>query len=253
MAPVLRCADLDSALRSLASSYRTQLAEVARALPAAVQASLRDPEDPINALKDTLAAELGVAVQEPETIHYFHGTRAIEPTRFTQEGVQPLLAVLDLIWRDVAALAPELSAAELEQLRDDLTAHRVGSHTYSLRVNGTIDHGPCGHLIREALLYPREYSSVDYLNGSEIPVDICDAARERHGLDLLTRYQERSQPCIVEFTAPATNADYALASAAWYVSARLQDEHTPNANWGYDGRGEPVLAAAIVSIEVVGR
>src|SRR3954471_19623489 len=113
MAPLLRCADRDSALASLASCYDTPPAELAHALPAAVRAALDAPADPLKALRDTLADRLGVAVREAETIHYFHGTRAIEPARFATCGVQPLLAVLDLIWSDVAALAPELSPAQI--------------------------------------------------------------------------------------------------------------------------------------------
>ena len=198
--------------------------------------------------RPSLAEELSGFPESPDTIHYFHGTRVWDPVRFAAEGLRPLLAMLDAVWAELGALAPELPASDVHRLRDDLTAGVVGPHTYPLRVNGAIDHGPCGHLLRDALLHPDDYNAVDYLKGSEIPSDICEAVHERFGIDLGKRYRAATTPCIVEFAMPSTSVDEALASAAWYVEAALRGERSANAPWGYDGGGAPVPATAIVAV-----
>jgi hypothetical protein len=248
MPRVLRCVDTRAALHSLASLFNVPPNEVKQALVPAVTAALADNLDPIGALPAALAGELNAVAEPPDTIHYFHGTRARDPVRFAAEGLRPLLAMLDGVWAELAALAPELPASDVHRLREDLTAGSVGPHTYSLRVNGTIDHGPCGHLVLDALLHPDSYDAVDYLKGPEIPSDICGAVRERFGIDLGNRYRAATTPCIVEFAMPGTSVDEALASAAWYVEAALRGERSANANWGYDGSGVPVPASAIVAV-----
>lgn len=248
MPRVLRCVDLHTALQSLASVFDAPADQVRRALVPAVALALTDHRDPIGALATTLSRELGGVAHPPDKVHYFHGSRAANPATFASDGLHPLLASLDIVWSELAGLAPEIPAIDLSRLREDLTAGSIGPHTYSLRVNGKIDHGPCGGLVLDSLLHPDDYNAVDYLNGPEITSDICHAVRERFGVDIGTRYREATTPCIVEFAMSATNVDQALASAAWYVEAAMRGRHTTNSNWGYDGRGKPVPAAAIVSV-----
>jgi hypothetical protein len=107
----------------------------------------------------------------PATIHYYHGTRTSAPASFVAHGLRPLSVVLDALWEELAALMEEIAATELNRLRWDLTAGELQPHTYPLRVGGGMHHGPCGDLMRDALVHPREYHSVDYLAGSEIAVD----------------------------------------------------------------------------------
>ncbi len=248
MPRVLRCVDAQAALDSLASLFNVPANELKQALVPAAKAALSDKSDPVGALPAALAEELSGFPEPPDTIHYFHGTRVWDPVGLAAEGLRPLLAMLDVVWAELAALAPELPASDVHRLRDDLTAGVVGPHTYPLRVNGSIDHGPCGHLLRDALLHPDDYNAVDYLKGPEIPSDICEAVHERFGIDLGKRYRAATTPCIVEFAIPSTSVDEALASAAWYVEAALRGERSANATWGYDGGGAPVPATAIVAV-----
>lgn len=248
MSLALRCADVDTALESVATLFSVEPRRLARALPSAAARAHADPDDPVDALLAAVATELGTAMSPPATIHYFHGTRTSSPASFVAHGIRPLCVVLDALWEGLGALMEELAATDLKRLRRDLTAGDLEPHTYPLRVGGAMHHGPCGHLVRDALVHPREYHSVDYFAGSEIAVDICEAVRARFGLDAVARYRQATRPAIVEFALTAAHVDGAVASALWYLEAALRGERTWMANWGHDGCGTAVPAAAIVSV-----
>jgi hypothetical protein len=250
-AGTLCCSSLESASAGLAGVFETTPNLLWEAMPSSVEVALRDEWDPIRALGPALAQELGVDPVLPATIHYFHGTRAFDLTEFVRSGLRPLPEMLDALWSHIGDLAPELPHGDLEQVRRALTAGAIEPATYATRVGGTFHSGPNGHLVREALLHPDAYMAVDYLGGAEIVVDICGAAGNCLGIDLMERYRARTTPCIVEFALEANRVDHALAAAAWYVEAAMRGEHTANANWGHDGHGTPVAPESIVSVTVV--
>jgi hypothetical protein len=162
--------------------------------------------------------------------------------------LRPLGQMLDPLWREIGELIPELSERELHSLRADLSAGTIAPHTYSCRVSDSEQHGPCGHLLRDALLHPQAYSSVDYLAGAEIVIDICQAVEDRAGINATDRYRKGTKPCVVEFSAPTTHLRQALCAALWYLGAGLANRRTTNANWGYGGDGTPLPAERIVSV-----
>lgn len=86
---------------------------------------------------------------------WFHMTRCYAETDFA-EGLLPLGAVLERIWRDLYSLvAEEVSAAEWRQFRDGLQTD--GSHSarlYRMKVAGLHLWGPYGMLIRDLAFYP---------------------------------------------------------------------------------------------------
>jgi hypothetical protein len=81
-------------------------------------------------------------------------------------------------------------------------------------------------------LHPGDYSSWDYLAGPEIVVDICQAIEARFAIDIASRYELATRPCIVEFGMPADHLEGAIASALWYLEAASRGERTTNAHWG---------------------
>lgn len=247
--PVLHCRDLEDASSTIAALYGVPPKELEQALPLAEHRATEDPGDPIRALPRALADALRQAPETPARIHYFHGTRAGKPQRFLREGLRPLGQVLDSLWKEVAALIPEVSHGELRSLRANLTAGRVGPHTYGVRVaDDPLHHGPCGHLLREMFLHPHEYTSVDYLAGAEIVIDICQAVEQRTGIDATARYRAATKPCIVEFSVPARHFNDALAASLWYLAAGLRGEQTTNGNWSFCSDGKPLPAKAIVTV-----
>jgi hypothetical protein len=252
MPVALRCADVKTALESLAMLHGVSANAVLDALPRAVAVGVTDVDHPVRAVAGALARSLGTTCGEPCAIHYFHGTRTADPSRFAAEGLLPLNAVLEDIWLGIGALGPEVTDADLRALRDDLEHGRVAPHTYQLRASDDRQHGPYGNLVQEVLLYPDDYGSVDYLAGAEIAVDICEAASGRFGIDLAPRFHAATVPCVVEFAMPAEDVEGAMASAIWYLDSAVRGERTTNAHWAYDGEGRPVEPENVVSVEVVG-
>lgn len=250
MTLILRCRDFHDTSLTVAALYGVPPEALAVALPAAVQRALEDQDDPIGMLPSTLAAGLERDPVEPLRIHYFHGTRANDPTQFLRDGLLPLGQVLESIWEQLGGLVPELSETELGRLRSDLTSRRIDPPTYGLRVASELHHGPCGHLLRDALMFPGDYGAVDYLAGSEIVIDICKAIEEATGLDATARYTRATTPCVVEFSVAASEFDGALSAALWYLDAGLRDERTPSGNWSYCGDGQSVAAGEIVAVDI---
>jgi hypothetical protein len=248
MASVLRCRDLEDALASVSALYGVEQREIVRVLPRAADHSHADPDDPIGALPNALARELAKTPRAPSSIHYFHGTRVRDPTAFARHGLLSLEQVLDALWTEIRSLAPEVSEEQLLNLRADLTAGRVGPSTYCTRVADSQHHGPCGHLLRDVFLHPRDYSSVDYFAGAEIVIDICHAIEDRFQIDASRRYREQTTACVVEFSAPTESFGYALSAALWYVESGLRGARTMNANWGYGGDGMAIAPEAIISV-----
>lgn len=249
---VLRCADAESAVASLASLFSVAPTAIERALPIAVSAAAADRDDPIRAAFTALVAEVDGDFERPDMVHYFHGTRTRDPTVYLRHGLQPLSSTLDGIWTDLISLLPGHLVQDAQQLRAELESQPIEPHTYGLRVEDSMHHGPCGHLVRDALLHPGEYHTVDYLAGSEIATDICEAMRDRLGVEVATRHRARAVPCIVEFALPATKVEDAVAATVWYAYSALRGEHSANANWGYDGGGVAIPARAIVGVETPG-
>jgi hypothetical protein len=248
MSLMLRCRDLEDALRSVSALYGVSSRELERALPDGLARAEADPEDPIGVLAAALGAELRRTPRAPSRIHYFHGTRTHELGSFAFDGLRPLGQMLDPLWREIGELLPELSERELRSLRADLSTGAIAPHTYSARVADKGQHGPCGHLLRDALLHPQPYSSVDYLAGAEIVIDICQAIEDRAGINATARYRKATTPCVVEFSVPTTHLRQALCAVLWYLGAGLAGRRTMNANWGYGGDGTPLPAERIVSV-----
>lgn len=134
MSSTLRCRDLKDTLMSVSALYGVPARDLVHALPSAVSSAEVDLEDPVGVLADALSAELGTTPQTPSMIHYFHGTRAYELCRFAHDGLRPLEQMLDPLWREIAALVPELSDRELRDLRADLGAGVIAPFTYSWRI-----------------------------------------------------------------------------------------------------------------------
>jgi hypothetical protein len=248
MASVLCCRNLEDALASVSVLYGVEDREIIRVLPRAADHSRADLADPIGALPNALARELAKTPGVPSSIHYFHGTRVRDPTVFARHGLLSLEQVLDALWTEIRSLVPEVSEEQLLNLRADLTAGRVGPSTYCTRVADGQHHGPCGHLLRDVFLHPRDYSSVDYFAGAEIVIDVCHAIEDRFQIDVSGRYREQTTACVVEFSMPTQNFGYALSASLWYLESGLRGERTINANWGHGGDGAAIAPEAIVSV-----
>jgi hypothetical protein len=247
-----RAASVEDALASLASVFGAPPASVCHALPNAV-AEVNDVlSDRDLALVEVLSHRLG-ALRTPERIHYFHGTRLIEPDLVRWHGLLPHDQVLSLLWRQLGELARRhVTTSDWRAFRTDMTAGLCGPPTY---LRPAVERGPYGLLVRDVFLDPEGWHSVDYLDAPEAVADICQAAQERFGIDLASFYRQQAIPCIVEFAvrSVATYVEEAVASPAWFVESASRGEHPLDALHSFDGHGTPVPAGAIVAIDATDR
>jgi hypothetical protein len=251
--PVLRCPDLDGALRSLAELFAVTPERLARGLAAAAADVEADPDAELaRAILPALAANLGRAPAAPSRIHFFHGTRAFDPGQFARGGLLPLSAVLDDLWARLQKLAPEIPPERFAVLRAGLEDGGIQALTYKERVDGH-DDGPNGVLVRDILLHPRDYGSSQFARIPEIVEDICLAACNELRVDLESRFEQAATPCIVEFAAPAPEFEKAITAVCWYAEAALRGKPAGGDDpfWNFDGEGGAVPAEDIIAVEIV--
>lgn len=244
----LDCTNEDSAATTLAGLFGTTADELRAAVRVVQDDPVEDAGDPIGAVLPRVVSHLG-APAAPETVCFFHGTRAVQPETF-ESGLKPLSECIEVTWSQISALVPELSRTDAKTLAADMR-EGFGPHTYRLRIVDARQHGPYGHLVRDALLHPEEYSAWDYLGGPEIVVDICEAIADRFEIDALERFRLATQPCIIKFRARPTHVSRSLVAALWFVEAAGRGERSINANWGHDGEGSAIPPDDILSIETV--
>ena len=171
---------------------------------------------------------------------------------FARRGLLPLSAVLDGLWAQLRDLAPEVAADRFAALREGLEDGRIEALTYKLRVD-THDDGPNGVLVRDILMKARLYGSSEFVRIPEIIEDICLAARRVLQVDLESRFERASTPCIVEFAAPPHETDKALTAACWYAEATLRGEPAGGDGpfWNFDGQGVAVPPQDIFAVEIL--
>jgi hypothetical protein len=251
--PILRCPDLDGALRSLAAIFAATPKRIAGALPEAAAAVAADPiAEEERAIVPVLIATLGQAPAVPGAIHFFHGTRAFDPGAFTRQGLLPLPAALDEIWARLTALVPEIPPARFAALREGLEDGRIKALTYKDRIDGH-DDGPHGLLVRDILVHPEAYSSSQFACIPEIVEDICIAAHAELGIDLEARFEQAATSCIVEFTAPPHEHETAIHAACWYADAALRGQPTAADDlfFNFGGDGVAIPPEGIVAVEIL--
>jgi hypothetical protein len=186
----------------------------------------------------------------PTEFCWFHGTRVPLGTTF-EEGILPLgLVVPSLQARLVAELEDPAARAAVERA---FATKGGNSFHFGEKLSHEVHSGPYAILVREVADYANELSQHDYLRMPEIIEDLCDEVRAECGLDLLPVYEERWQPVLVKFVAPAGDSgDYALGVALRYLRAmELEGKPDRGAVWCFDGENEAVPPERILSVEFV--
>ncbi|MBM4134128.1 MAG: hypothetical protein FJ245_10200 [Nitrospira sp.] len=112
------------------------------------------------------------------------------------------------------------------------------------------DQGPHAVLIRDVLIEPNRFGSVDYLGCPEIIEDICSAFFTKFGKNLLGLFRDSSYPCIVTFSDDQPRAD-AIGAATTYVWCIARNEDCLLCNTCYEANGRAIADAAIIDVEVV--
>jgi hypothetical protein len=253
----LDCHDFERAATSLAAILGVSREALIDAVGGYDAAGEDDPrEDPAVARPRAVLAALGHRLApRAGGVYFFHGTRAIDPRSFEHDGLRPLSAAVNEIWRSLFELVDgDMSASEWDAFRR-LVEHDGGGDdgsTYRDKTRHEIHDGPHAELLREIYLDPPGCVH-DYLRCPEIVQDISRCLESEVGIDLEDRFCRATRPYIVKFGDTDVPAD-ALPAAINYLAARLRgDAIPPFAGGGYVGRGRGIPAADIVEVELVDR
>jgi len=177
-----------------------------------------------------------------DCIHWFHLTRTVDDNDF-KDGILPLGQCIDSIWDFLYAL---LDGKLSKQEWDDFRANQITSkknhysYLYCLKTCDSTHWGPYALLIRDTAFKPDELHNHDYFRVPEIVEDICIVLQERHGVDLLPVFAEKTRPCIVKFVDDNAKS-YCLEAALYHLY------HVRKGGWcapvspcstGFDGKGK---------------
>lgn len=203
-------------------------------------------------LEEVFNVDAGTKI--PESISWFHGTRVINPESFRVNGVRPLSNQLDQIWIDLFSIVDHsINQQEWETFRSAVeTTHPSHSaNLYRMKTRDILHWGPHAVLVRDVLVNPTKFESVDYLNTPEIVEDISRCLHERTGHDLLSAFQQRSHACIIKFNDNTPIPD-SVPIALHYLYCITQNiDLFPGCNTCFDGNGHPIEANHIIAIEVI--
>jgi hypothetical protein len=203
-------------------------------------------EEVLNFASDTRVAE---------DILWFHGTRVIDPESFRVNGIRPLNYQLDQIWTDLFNVAGHLYVGRQgwDDFRRGVETDYRGrfADLYRMKTRDALHWGPHAVLIRDVLINPQRFGSVNYLNTPEIVEDICTCFCEQTGRNLLRVFQEQSRACIVHFNDDTPRADAIPIALHYLYQTNRGNDLFPGCNTCFDGHTEPIQPQQIVAIDVI--
>ncbi|MFI5960350.1 hypothetical protein [Cryptosporangium sp. NPDC051539] len=134
--------------------------------------------------------------------YYFHGTRVMRSHAFLEEGILPLGAVLDRLWKDLyglcsGAVTPSRWSALREESEGDAPSPMRGKHgayLYRMKFVDGFHFGPYASLVRAHAMNPID-GEHDYVKSPEIVEDIARCLE----LDLQELFEARVRSCVVKF------------------------------------------------------
>lgn len=253
----LDCHDVDSTLASLTAAARIDRSELEQALLTYDEGSFDSSEDPEACMPREVLEQCGSSLADTDErfrgAFYFHGTRAIDPSTFSTRGILPLNGMVEELWLMLRQFAAELSDRRWAEFRESVETD-AGEHDgdlYRLKIGHPMHYGPHGELVREVFLDPRVTQSHDYLGCPEIIQDIARCCYSAHGIDLERRFCDASVACLVKFRGDLWRPG-AVKAALWYAYLKLRREELGRSVCGgHAGRGQPVLPADVVNVEVI--
>ena len=248
----LDCGSFDLALSSVAQLLGLEADEVRTRL----SVNLEELEQ--QALEvlppDRLITKYGLGVESvpvADTVVWYHASRTWSDSTFA-DGVLPLEAMLDTIWRRLGDLASEGNTRTAwEDFRTGF--HKLtssGARQFRSRLSLREGGGPYAFLIRDAICEGAEQPS-HYLEAPETVSDICNAYEEATGFQLLRKFSEATSCFVVRFKS-AGEAEQEFLCAASYLYTRIHNE-TFDCDFGYcfSGGGKAVSAENILGVERV--
>jgi hypothetical protein len=226
----LDCESLDSALTSVSGllgvNQQELRASLIRVKPAHLEAAATTQVIEWGDALWNIIVGSGTSSSSPDVIHWFHATRVLSGTDFS-EGILPLNLILPKLRSFLTSLGSSSTPSN--------------PFAYTLKTENPILWGPNAFLVRDAIVR-RDSITHDYLDIPEIVEDLA-------GGSVAGRFRAITKPCIVKFRSLKPRNDvtrvalYYCYSALWGFGM-----HTYN-NTCFDGHGQTIPRSDIVSIE----
>lgn len=245
----LDCESADSAMRSLAIIYETEVRELKAFftsidLEAHVRAN--NPELPSDQeLQRLLELAVGPQQKTISKTFWFHLTRVPIGTTF-EDGILPLNEALPKVW---AMLDGVFKGTPHQGRLRQMHQEGVMNRCYALKVPNRFHWGPYAMLVREIAYCSDSVANHDYLKIPEIVEDICNGYASRFNEDIQSTVEQALVPMIVKFWVSEHEHMYGLTSAISYAYfTQNNKELRGSANTCFDGQGNRVPAERVVSV-----
>jgi hypothetical protein len=249
MVRVLDCSSVEVAKASVAVVVQMSVSDLTARLESFDSDSyLRDHPDEVFDYETVLAFHVvgrgRTAVSHPDEIVWFHATRVPRDTNFRSRGLLPLKACISDLHEHVTSIARELGIER-----------NVGetSGSYAAKLNRLNIQGPSASLLMDAAVNPGS----THRNFLESPEIVEDIAREIAGFepanDILNRYRESTEACVVSFRSREARPDVVSRTLAYLHSSMRGGSDPVFWNTCFDGAGQAVPPADIVDVQWIER
>lgn len=236
MNSIVDCSDYKSARKSVAGIFNTTEEKFTRALKSIA----------LYLDADQVYRELQSIIGPPEKnfgITWFHGTRIKDHKSFLEEGILTRSMVAHEIRTTLISLKAELNPSGEYPFKLSSAAKENSNHE-----------GPFANLIKDVAIYSPD-AHHDYTCTPEIVEDIAGALVGENYRQLVDRYRNETEPCIVSFVDQSDNEDF-LSKAIYYVylieCGEALIDAASCANTCLNAGGRIIKPQQIVRIEVLG-
>lgn len=254
---VLDCQNYESALRSIAEYFNTDIEKIKKILIENNFEELFERyRDKYDYFGDFLYEYFrkNFSAGNLEYIMWFHLSRSLCPTDY-YEGIHPLNVILPKIQKDLYTLmTDEISENEWQDI-----CRGAGSGfrewRYKMKISDKCHYGPYAMLVREIAFNSSTVGNHDYLNIPEIIEDMCMDVKKIYGIDLIERFVRQASPVIVKFKEQLnddTRDSQYIGTALTYLHDKLHGEKLClMCNTCYSGHGNGIRKNNIVSVEIL--
>lgn len=184
------------------------------------------------------------------TTCWFHASRVTDPSSFKQYGIRPLPDQIEEIWSFLYELVKEqCSQTKWAEFRQEVETTHPNHYAWLYRLktpkSDKLHHGPFAFLVRDAAVGLGDSGHHDYISQPEIVEDICKC----FGHDLLKKYQDSTQGCIVKFVQEDCPG-HALDAAVNYLYAVRQGiKQNMDCNTCFDAKGKNIPPSTFLNVE----
>lgn len=235
---ILDCSSYESVKSSLCEAFNTTEDVMASILKSVENDGTVDYYTLEQNVELAVREELGAPDSELEVL-WFHGTRVEDHRSFYEHGILTKTLVKEQLVSRLSSLATGIE--------------KMGEHPFSLSMsgkNGDHDEGPFAFLIKTIAIQAPGVNH-NYTDAPELVEDIAGTLVGQNYRELVSRFQEITQPFIVSFTAKARGDEVfnALFFLKLMLDGQSELEAGYTANTFFNSNAEVILPHRIKSVE----